>query len=173
MLSHFSRVKFLANLWTVGHRTPLSMGFSRQEYWSGLPCPPPGNLPDPGIKPVSSAFQMDSLPVSHQGSPVKSYSGLVAKSCSTLWDPMDCSPPSSPWDFPGKNTGEGCHFLLQGIFPGIEPRSLALQADSLPIQLYLHLIAKGDRTCVLVCFQWEKTWDLVRGCRLHHQRAQK
>ena len=40
-------------LWTVAGQTPLSMGFSRQEYWSGLPCPPPGDLPDPGIKPVS------------------------------------------------------------------------------------------------------------------------
>ena len=45
--------------WTVVHQAPLSMGFSRQEYWSGLPCPPPGDLPDPGIKPaslMSSAF---------------------------------------------------------------------------------------------------------------------
>ena len=49
---------------------------------------------------------MDSLPVSHQESPVKSYRGLVAKLCWTLWDPMDCSPPGSPWDFPGKNIGE-------------------------------------------------------------------
>ena len=39
--------------WTVAHQPPLSMGFSRQEYWSGLPCPPPGALPDPEIKPVS------------------------------------------------------------------------------------------------------------------------
>ena len=39
--------------WTVAHQVPLSMGFSRQEYWSGLPCPPPGDLPNPGIKPVS------------------------------------------------------------------------------------------------------------------------
>ena len=39
--------------WTVAHQTPLSMGFSRQEYWSGLPCPPPGALPDPGIEPTS------------------------------------------------------------------------------------------------------------------------
>ena len=37
--------------WAVAHRAPLSMGFSRQEYWSGLPCPPPGHLPDPGIEP--------------------------------------------------------------------------------------------------------------------------
>ena len=39
--------------WTVAPQAPLSMGFSRQEYWSGLPCPPPGDLPDPGIKPVT------------------------------------------------------------------------------------------------------------------------
>ena len=42
-----------ATLWTVAHWAPLSMGFSRQEYWSGLPCHPPGDLPDPGIKPAS------------------------------------------------------------------------------------------------------------------------
>jgi len=47
---------------------PLSMGFSRQEYWSGLPCPPPGDLPDPGIEPLSPALQTDSLPLSHLGS---------------------------------------------------------------------------------------------------------
>ena len=40
-----------ATLWTVVHQAPLSMGFSRQEYWSGLPCPPVGNLPNPGIEP--------------------------------------------------------------------------------------------------------------------------
>ena len=47
---------------TVAHQAPLSMGFPRQECWSGLPCPPPGDLPDPGIKPESSALQADSLP---------------------------------------------------------------------------------------------------------------
>ena len=44
------------------------MGFPRQEYWSGLPFPPPGDLPDPGIKPMSSALQADSLPLGHLGS---------------------------------------------------------------------------------------------------------
>ena len=53
MLSHFSCVWVFATLWTIAHQAPLSMGFSRQEYWSGLPCPPAGNLPDPGIEPVS------------------------------------------------------------------------------------------------------------------------
>ena len=53
MLSHFSHVRLFVTLWTVAHQAPLTMGFSRQEYWSGLPCPPPGDLPDPGIKPES------------------------------------------------------------------------------------------------------------------------
>ena len=50
MLSHFSHVWLCATPWTVAHQPPLSMGFSRQEYWSGVPFPPPGDLPDPGIK---------------------------------------------------------------------------------------------------------------------------
>ena len=47
--------------WTVAHQAPLSMGFSRQEYWSGLPFPSPGDLPNPGIKPRSPALQADTL----------------------------------------------------------------------------------------------------------------
>ena len=53
VLSHFSRVRLYAALWTAACQPPLSMGFSRQEYWSGLLCLPPGGLPDPGIKPQS------------------------------------------------------------------------------------------------------------------------
>ena len=49
MLSHFSRVRISVTLWTVTHQAPLCMGFSKQQYWSGLPCPPPGDLPNPGI----------------------------------------------------------------------------------------------------------------------------
>ena len=49
----FSRVQLFVTPWTVALQDPLSMGFSRQEYWSGLPCPPPGDLPDPGIEPES------------------------------------------------------------------------------------------------------------------------
>ena len=56
-----------ATLWTVAYQAPLSIGFSRQEYWSGLPCPAPGDLPDPGIEPESPASQVDSLLLSHQG----------------------------------------------------------------------------------------------------------
>ena len=53
VLSHFSRVGLFVTLWTIAHQAPLSMGFSRQEYWRGLPCPPSGDLPSPGIKPPS------------------------------------------------------------------------------------------------------------------------
>ena len=51
----------LANPWTVAHQAPLSMELSRQEYWSGLPFPSPGDLPNPGIEPGSLALQADSL----------------------------------------------------------------------------------------------------------------
>ena len=50
LLSHFSRVQLFVTPWTVACQAPLSMGFSRQEYWSGLPRPPPGDLPKPGFK---------------------------------------------------------------------------------------------------------------------------
>ena len=52
-LSCFSRVLLLATLWAIDPQAPLSLGFSRQEYWSGLLCPPSGDLPDSGIKPTS------------------------------------------------------------------------------------------------------------------------
>ena len=56
----------LATPWTVARQTPLSMGFSRQECWSGLPFPSPGDLPDPGITPEFPALQAGSLPLCHE-----------------------------------------------------------------------------------------------------------
>jgi len=53
MLTHFSWVGLSATLWTVARQAPLSVGFSRQEYWSGLPFPPSGDVPNPGIEPLS------------------------------------------------------------------------------------------------------------------------
>ena len=61
-----------ATSWTVALQAPVSMGFSRQEHWSGLPCPPPRDLPDPGIEPASPttlALQVDSLPTEPPGKP--------------------------------------------------------------------------------------------------------
>ena len=57
VLSHFRHVQLFASLWTLACQAPLSMGFSRQEHWSELPCSPPGDLPDPEIKPTSPALQ--------------------------------------------------------------------------------------------------------------------
>ena len=65
-----SLVELLVILWTVAHQAPLSMGFSRQENWSGLPCPPPGDLLDPRIEPASLALQEDSSPTEPPGKPV-------------------------------------------------------------------------------------------------------
>ena len=56
LLSHFSRVRLCVTPWTVARQAPLSMGFSRPEYWSGLSLPSAGDLPDPEIKPVSPAL---------------------------------------------------------------------------------------------------------------------
>ena len=72
MLSHFSCVWLFATLWTIACQAPLSMGFSRQEYWSALPCPPPGDLPNPGLKPASLMhWQVGSLPLAPPGKPQK------------------------------------------------------------------------------------------------------
>ena len=88
----FSRIWLFATPWTVACQAPLSMGFSRQEYLSGLPCPPPGDLPNPGIKPRFPALQADSLPTEPQrnSSPKSKLSAvLLAQSCPTLCNPID------------------------------------------------------------------------------------
>ena len=72
VLSHCSCVRLFATPIDLTHQAPLSMRFSRQEYWSGLPRPSPGDLPDPGVKPTSPeapTLQADSLRLIHQGSP--------------------------------------------------------------------------------------------------------
>ena len=74
MLTSFSCGRLCATLWTVAHQASLSMGYSRQEYWSGLLCPPPENLPDTGTEPVSPMsnlyWQAGSLPLAPPGKPL-------------------------------------------------------------------------------------------------------
>ena len=71
MLSCFSHVRLCVTLWTAALQAPLSMGFSEQEYFSGLPCPPSGNIPKPGIEPLSLManlhWQPGSLPLASPG----------------------------------------------------------------------------------------------------------
>ena len=74
VLSRFSRVCFCVTLWIIARQAPLSMGFSRREYWSGLLRPPPRDLSDPYVElvsPVASALQAASLPLSHRERPKK------------------------------------------------------------------------------------------------------
>ena len=75
-----SRVRLFATPWTVAHEAPLSMGFPRQEYWSGLPFPSPGDLPDPGMEPtspVAPALQANSLPLGPLESSLHRLSHLI------------------------------------------------------------------------------------------------
>ena len=69
-MKSLSRDLLFAIPWTVVYQASLSMGFSRQEYWSGLPFPSPGDLPDPGIKPMSPALEADALPSEPPGKPL-------------------------------------------------------------------------------------------------------
>ena len=92
MLSHISHVWLFATLWTVACQIPLSRGFSRQEYWSGLSFPSPGDLPRPTIEPASLMswhWQVGSLPL------VPPEEVKWNQLCPTLCDPMDCSLPGS------------------------------------------------------------------------------
>ena len=90
VLSHFSRVWHFATLWIVACQAPLSMGFSRQEYWSGLPCPPPGALPHSGIEPRILCllhWQAGSLPLAPPGKPQAEYIPQQTKFLVQWWNP--------------------------------------------------------------------------------------
>ena len=105
-MKSLSCVRLFATPWTVAYQAPLSMGFSRQEYWSGLPFPSPGDLPDPGIEPRSPELRADTSHPSHQGRenscqtfvispfllplfPFLFFCCSVVKSCLTGCGPMD------------------------------------------------------------------------------------
>ena len=75
-----SCVRLFGTPWTIAHQAPQSMGFSRQEYWNGLPFPSPGDLPKPGIEPRSSTLQADALTSASPGS----LQGLYNKNVSCL-----------------------------------------------------------------------------------------
>ena len=96
-MKSLSRVRLFATPWTVAHQAPLSMGFSRQGYWSGFPFPSPGDLHDPKIEPTSPVLAAKFFSNEPPGEPqhylrVKSE---VAQSCLTLCDAVDCTPPGS------------------------------------------------------------------------------
>ena len=89
-MNSLSCIWLFATPWTVAYRAPPSMAFSRQEYWSGLPFPSPGDLPDPGIKPRSPELQADALPSEPPGKPSAPNTRLLGKQspgvgCGVKW----------------------------------------------------------------------------------------
>ena len=141
-----SRVLLFATPWTVVHQAPLSVGFSRQGYWSGLPFPSPGDLPDPGTELGLLHCRQMLYPLSHQGSPWKLLRGTIeivhvcVQSCLTFFDSMDCSLLGfSVLGIFQQEYWSGSPFLSPGDLsnPGVEPVSFLLwQGDSL---LLVHL----------------------------------
>ena len=100
MLSCFDHVWLFATLWTIADQAPLSMGFSRQEYYSGLPCPSPGDCPYSEIQAVSLgppalADRFFTTTSNWEAHTVVQFSS-VAQLCLTLCDPMDCSTSGFP-----------------------------------------------------------------------------
>ena len=129
-----------AILRTVALQVPLSMGFLRQEYWSRLPLPSPADFSQSRDQTHVSCLAGRFFTTEPPGK-VKVKVKMKLLSCAQLfvtrWTVAYQAPPTRlllPWEFPGKNTGVGCHFLLQGNFPnpGVKPGSPALQADTLP-----------------------------------------
>ena len=127
--------------WTIAHQAPLSMGFSRQEYRSGLPIPPQGNVPHPVIEPVYPILQENCLPAEPSSKPMcNTHVCMLSRFCRvrlfvTPWTVAHQAPLSM-----GKKTGVGCYALLQGIFltQGFYPCLLHLlhwQTGSLPLAL--------------------------------------
>ena len=127
MFQSLIHVQLFTTQWTVC-QAPLSMEFSRQEYWSGLPFPSPGDLPNPGIKPGSPALPVDSLPSEPPGKPQEYWSGL---------------PFCFSEDLPN---------------PGTEPRSPLLQTDSLFFEptgkpFICIPIPQKRATCIIIIFR--------------------
>ena len=80
-MKSLSPVRLFENPWTVTYQAQQSMGFSRQKYWSGLPFPSPGDLPNPGIEPGSPALQTDALPSEPPGKPRMYINIMIFKMC--------------------------------------------------------------------------------------------
>ena len=109
-----SPVRLFVTPWTVAYQASLSMGFSRQEYWSGLPWPSPGDLPDPGIEPESPALQADALPSEPPGKPWCRRGVISTCKRGLLWR-------------------EGTQLIITGRFVGGNMRELTTHYPSTPV----------------------------------------
>ena len=118
MLSHLSRVWLSATLWTVALQAPLSVGFSRQQDWSALPCPPPGDLPDPGIELTSSMSAVSAGEFFTVGPLAKPH--LLG--CDRT-NPLHCEWQSEKWKEPGSFLIILSHWIQSWSIPIFCPSS--------------------------------------------------
>ena len=140
-MKSLSRVRLFVTPWTVAYQVSLSMGFSRQEHWSGLPFPSSGDLWIQGLNPGLPHCKQMLYHLSHQGSLIALWTSEPVKllSCVRLfaipWSVAYQAPPSM--EFSRQEYWSGLPFPSPGELPdpGIEPRSPALQADALPSEL--------------------------------------
>ena len=133
--SLLSCVQLFVTPWTVAHQGPLSVGFCRQEYWSELPCCPPGNLPNPWIEPMSPTLQADSLLSEPPGKPLlQDHFSSVTHSCLTLLRPhgLQHARLSCPSPTPGaySNSCSLSHWCHPTISSSVVPFSSHLQSFS-------------------------------------------
>ena len=140
MLSLFSCVRLLATLWTVALQAHLSMEFSRQEHWSGLPFPPPGDLSNPGIEPtcpVSAVLAGRFFTTKrYLGSPIQVLGCCsVAKLCLTLCDPVDYSMPGSS---PLYYLPEFAQIHVHWVSDAIQPSHSLLPSSPFALNLSQH-----------------------------------
>ena len=165
MLSRLSPVWLFATIWTIAHQGPLSMGFSRQEYWSGLSCPPPGDLPNPGIKPESlmslalaGGFFFFFLPLLPPGKP-------------NIWcsrNPGNCS------QHPGNLTISHCYPQDPSVFCTDQISKCNGDVVGIPILIsfwslmvpYFFLVLDGDSNLQERTISFIFTIFLGRGCSM-------
>ena len=144
MLNHISHVILFATLWSIACQASVSMEFSRQEYWSGLPCPPPGDPPDPAYC-LSSIlhllcllhWQVCSLPLASSGKPA-----MCAQSCPTLCDPMDCSLPGS--SVHGISQARTLEWVIMPYSRGSSPPGIESFISCISRQIPYHLSHLGS-----------------------------
>ena len=133
MLSSFSHVQLFATPWTVACQAPLSTGFSRQEYWNGLPCPPPGDFPYPGIEPMSPVLKADSLLLSYREAPISPsvHFSSVAQSCPNSLQPHESQHARPPCSSPSPGVHPDLCALSWWCHPAIS--SSVVSSSSCPI----------------------------------------
>ena len=152
MLSHFSHVQLFVTLWTVAYQASLSMGFSRQKYWSGLAFPAPGDLPDPGIEPTS----FNSLALAHPHyqvviiySPLPSLGNDVRQW--TMWLKID---PVSQSEGGRKDSGQQSNISGPNQPHLLLPNPTATELFPEPLQMHWHLKVPSDLSGTSLVVRW-------------------